>query len=155
MPCNVINNAGFEAGLESWYPSSGSQASIVTGDGNAYAGNSYLDLETTTLNPGGFITQDLYWLDDANEHKLTVAVQIRDPIPTTGSCIVSAFLGSDPEAGEFASDIIWNGGEWVLLQGSVQPTERDTTINLAATCTFEGEATAVHVLWDDVVFDDC
>ncbi|KAL4861986.1 hypothetical protein BDV12DRAFT_179540 [Aspergillus spectabilis] len=155
MACNALDNPGFNGGsIDPWYPSPGSTPSIVTDD-ITYGGSSYLDLQTTTLTPGGFISQDLYWLDTANTYNLTVAVRIRDPIPTTGSCLVNAFLGSDPEAGEFASDIIWNGGEWVLLQGSVQPTVRDTILNLGATCTFNGEVAPAHVLFDEVIFGDC
>ncbi|KAL5342244.1 hypothetical protein BJX70DRAFT_395214 [Aspergillus crustosus] len=155
MACNSLDNPGFNGGsLTPWYPSVGSIATVVTDD-IAYGGNSYLDLQTNTQSPGGYISQNLYWLDTEKTYNLTVAVRVRDQIPTTGSAIVTASLGNNPTTGEFASDIVWTGGEWILLRGQVQPTERDTILNLGATVTVEGEVQPAHVLFDEVIFGDC
>ncbi|KAL2799448.1 hypothetical protein BJX66DRAFT_292921 [Aspergillus keveii] len=153
MPCNVINNPGFEAGLESWTTSG--PATVVTGP-VAYAGENFLSLETTPDSPTNTVSQDLYWLDTANIHNLTVQVRVEGPIPATSHCEVRAYIGEDSEAGEFASDIIFNGDEWVTLQGSFQPDVRDTTITLVGYCAFgESDEEYFNVYFDDVVVDDC
>jgi hypothetical protein len=173
--CNVINNPGFEAGLESWTTSG--PATVVTGP-VAYAGENFLyasppcfpslmptpeltnppssSLETTADAPTNTVTQDLYWLDTANVHNLTVQVRVEGPIPATSHCEVRAYIGEDADAGEFASDIIFTGDEWVTLQGSFQPTVRDTTITLVGYCAFgESDEEYFNVYFDDVVVADC
>ncbi|CEN59828.1 hypothetical protein ASPCAL02269 [Aspergillus calidoustus] len=151
--CNVINNPGFEAGLESWTTSG--PATVVTGP-VAYAGENFLSLETTADAPTNTVTQDLYWLDTANVHNLTVQVRVEGPIPATSHCEVRAYIGEDADAGEFASDIIFTGDEWVTLQGSFQPTVRDTTITLVGYCAFgESDEEYFNVYFDDVIVADC
>ncbi|KAL2821238.1 hypothetical protein BJX63DRAFT_379690 [Aspergillus granulosus] len=153
MPCNVINNPSFEAGIESWTPNG---FAAVIASPVAYDGNNVLSLETAPSAPTVSVTQELYWLDTANVHNLTVQVRVEGEIPTTSHCEVRAYLGEDPEAGEFASDIIWNGGEWIQLEGSFQPTVRDTTISLVGYCTFNvADAEHIRVYFDDVIVSDC
>ncbi|KAL2828009.1 hypothetical protein BDW59DRAFT_171134 [Aspergillus cavernicola] len=155
MPCNVINNPSFEAGLSSWYSSTPGVATIGTGD-IAYSGSSYLDLETTVSASEATISQDLYWLDDEKTHNLTVQVRLLDPISSADSCTVSAYLGDEYTAdSDIASEIIWNAGEWISLTGTILPEQRDTVLNLVGACTFSGDVQTAHVLFDDVVFSDC
>ncbi|KAL6236482.1 hypothetical protein BDW75DRAFT_239139 [Aspergillus navahoensis] len=158
MPCNDINNFGFEGGLDYWYTAPSTVASVETGD-LAYAGTNYLDITTTASNPAGTVSQDLYWLDDERPYTLTVQFRLREPISSVNSCAVSAYLGEDPEAGAVASDLVWSAGGWATLTGEIQPPERNMTINLAAVCNFggPGAATEGHVLFDEVVFGytDC
>ncbi|KAJ0413222.1 hypothetical protein BJY00DRAFT_297188 [Aspergillus carlsbadensis] len=153
MPCNVINNPSFEGGLDSWTISG--LGAVVTSP-VAYAGESFLSLETTPDAPTNTVTQDLYWLDTANVHKLTVAVRVEGTIPARSHCEVRAYTGDDSVAGEFASEVIVDGDEWLLLQGSFQPTVRDTTISLVGYCAFgESDKEYFNVYFDDVVVDDC
>ncbi|KAL2837690.1 hypothetical protein BJY01DRAFT_220641 [Aspergillus pseudoustus] len=153
MPCNVINNPSFEGGLSSWYTSG--PATVVTGPA-AYDGDKFLSLETTPSVPTNTITQDLYWLDTANIHNLTVQVQVEGQIPASSHCEARAYIGDDADAGEFASEIIFNGGEWLTLQGSFQPTVRDTTISLVGYCAFgEADEEYFNVYFDDVIVSDC
>ncbi|KAL3464633.1 hypothetical protein BJX64DRAFT_253987 [Aspergillus heterothallicus] len=151
MPCNVISNPSFEAGLESWTASG--PATVVTSP-IAYAGESFLSLETTPTASTNTVTQDLYWLDTDNVHNLTVQVRVAGEIPSTSHCEVRALIGGE----EFASDIIWTGDEWVTLTGSFQPAVRDTTFSLVGYCSFaggEGDGEYFDVYFDDVVIDDC
>ncbi|KAL4924113.1 uncharacterized protein BDV17DRAFT_284934 [Aspergillus undulatus] len=152
--CNVLSNPGFEAGLQSWYPVAGSVAAAATGD-IAYAGSGYLDITTTVQNPTGTVSQDLFGLDNTKAHNFTVWVQLKDPISSVNQCTVSAYLGDDPEAGAVASDFIWNAASWVLLRGDIQPEVPDSKLNLVGLCTFSGEVTEAHVLFDEVVFAEC
>ncbi|KAL4984677.1 hypothetical protein BDW68DRAFT_14102 [Aspergillus falconensis] len=158
MSCNDINNFGFEGGLDYWYTSPGTVASVQTGD-LAYAGSKYLDVTTTASNPSGVVSQDLYWLDDQRPYTLTVQFRLAETISSVNSCTVSAYLGTDPEAGAIASDFLWTAGGWETLTGEIQPPERNMTINLSAICSFggPGAATEGHVLFDEVVFgySDC
>ncbi|PYI35975.1 hypothetical protein BP00DRAFT_453660 [Aspergillus indologenus CBS 114.80] len=127
MPCNVINNPSFETGaLDGWYASAGNVANI-----------------------------DLYWLDDENEHNLTLWVRVADPIPSTGHCEVSAYLGEDPQADAIASDFIWHADEWIQLTGSIQPPARDLTLHFVGSCVDAGKEVPAHILFDDVVLSDC
>ncbi|KAL4947167.1 hypothetical protein BDW69DRAFT_178932 [Aspergillus filifer] len=152
--CNELGNYGFEGGLNLWTVAPGTVATAATGD-LAYSGNGYLDITTTVSNPSGSVSQDLYWLDTATPYNLTVQVQLENPISSVNSCEVSAYLGDDAEAGAIASDLIWNAGEWLLLRGSITPPVRDTTLNLVGRCSFSGEVTEAHVLFDEVVFGNC
>ncbi|KAL4750046.1 hypothetical protein BDW72DRAFT_213698 [Aspergillus terricola var. indicus] len=153
MSCNDISNFGFESGLSSWYTAPSTVASVQNGD-LAYAGLYYLDIATTASNPSGTVSQDLYWLDNEQPYTLTVQFRLAETISSVNSCTVSAYLGEDPEAGAIASDFVWTAGSWETLTGEIQPTERNATINLAATCTFGGPGaiTEGNVLFDEVIF---
>ncbi|KAL4916389.1 hypothetical protein BDW62DRAFT_218745 [Aspergillus aurantiobrunneus] len=120
----------------------------------AYAGSSYLDITTTTENNAAAVYQQLTGLDTTQEHELTVQFRLRDPISSVNSCEVAAYIGA-VETGIIASDLIWNAGEWIQLNGTIQPTESDTTFNLRAICHFSGEVTEAHILVDEVTFSDC
>ncbi|PYI24543.1 hypothetical protein BO99DRAFT_398055 [Aspergillus violaceofuscus CBS 115571] len=155
MPCNVINNPSFETGaLDGWYASAGNVANIVQGT-IAHAGKYYLDVTGTEKVPQVSVAQDLYWLDDENEHNLTLWVRVADPIPSTGHCEVSAYLGEDPQAGAIASDFIWHADEWIQLTGSIQPPARDLTLHFVGSCVDAGKEVPAHILFDDVVLSDC
>jgi hypothetical protein len=112
------------------------------------------DIATTASNPSGTVSQDLYWLDNEQSYTLTVQFRLAETISSVNSCTVSAYLGEDSEAGAIASDLVWTAGSWETLTGEIQPTERNTTINLAATCTFGGPGAISegNVLFDEVIF---
>lgn len=116
--------------------------------------NMVRDIATTASNPSGTVSQDLYWLDNEKSYTLTVQFRLAETISSVNSCTVSAYLGDDPEAGAIASDLVWTAGSWEMLTGEIQPTERNTTINLAATCTFGGPGAIPegNVLFDEVIF---
>ncbi|KAL4905626.1 hypothetical protein BDW74DRAFT_177994 [Aspergillus multicolor] len=140
MACNDISNFGFEGGLEPWYLAAGTVAIVQTGE-LAYAGEKYLEITTTKSTPSGTSTQGLYWLDTTKPYTLTVQFNIAVPVSSVNSCTVRAYLGEDPNA---------EGAEIA----SIQPTERNTTINLAAICSFGGPGAGSQgvVLFDEVVF---
>ncbi|KAL3471609.1 hypothetical protein BJX99DRAFT_21552 [Aspergillus californicus] len=151
MQCNVINNPGFESGLDSWYSSATPNAIRVLTDQATYDGSSVLGVTTTSENPEVRFTQDLYWLDDEKTHNLTVQVRLRDPPPTGGACTISAYLSDEwTDETSIAGGFTTSSDFWNTVTGTVQPTERDTVLNILTYCSFDAE-----VLFDDVVFSDC
>ncbi|KAL4781788.1 hypothetical protein BJX76DRAFT_359549 [Aspergillus varians] len=153
MSCNVISNSDFESGIHYWIPTPATSAIVESGP-LAWSGTHYLDVQTTPENPSGAVYQDLYWLDDEKSHELRVQVRLPAAIPGVDSCDVYAYLGDDAEAGFIASDQV-RDGSWHQLTGTIKPDVRNTTLSLAATCSFDGEATEAEVIWDYVVFSDC
>jgi hypothetical protein len=113
------------------------------------------DITTTVSNPTGTVSQPLTGLDTSKPYNLLLWMRLRDRISSVNSCTVSAHLGDDPEAGAIASDFIWDAANWMLLNGTVTPTAADTTLNLVGLCSFSGDVTEAHVLWDEVTFSDC
>ncbi|KAL4919654.1 hypothetical protein BDW62DRAFT_199669 [Aspergillus aurantiobrunneus] len=148
MPCNVINNPDFEAGLQGWRTNPPDIAQIDGSAGNrtlmlpAYADPEMLELY-----------QELSDLDTEKSYGFLAPVQVGGYIPEAGECNVTVTAVDDPSTKAIATGTFGYGQKGVLTD-AYKPNVRDTTLDIAVSCT-GGDESLVEVYFDNFILSDC